>query len=160
MRPCNAPRLAAKRCYRNLGPGVNVRPAVAQDAARIVELMHQLGYEVAAAAVADRLRRRGERREVFVAARDDRVVGWAGVSTDEPFVEGFGAHLEGLVVDEAFRGAGIGAALLEAAEAWARERGCAFMRVQSNVIRERAHEFYRRQGYGTIKAQYHLRKPL
>jgi GNAT superfamily N-acetyltransferase len=139
---------------------VSVRPALVRDAAQIAALMLQLGYEVAAAALADRLRRRGDRREVLVATRGDRVVGWAGVSTDEPFVEGFGAHLEGLVVDEAFRSAGIGAALLEAAEAWARERGCAFMRVQSNVIRERAHEFYRRQGYGTIKAQYQLRKPL
>ncbi len=44
----------------------------------------------------------------------------------------------GLVVDEAIRGAGIGAQLLAAAEVWARERGCTEMRVHSNVVRNRA----------------------
>jgi GNAT superfamily N-acetyltransferase len=65
-----------------------------------------------------------------------------------------------LVVDEAVRSRGAGARLLDAAEAWARERGCAEMRVQSNVVRERAHTFYERHGYATIKAQYKLLKPL
>jgi GNAT superfamily N-acetyltransferase len=122
--------------------------------------MHQLGYDVPATALAERLRRRGERREIFVAVLAGRVVGWTAVSTDEPFVEGFGAELEGLVVDEAARSAGVGRALLEAAQEWARERGCTEMRVKSNVVRERAHEFYHRHGYDAIKRQYHFRKPL
>jgi GNAT superfamily N-acetyltransferase len=120
----------------------------------------QLGYEVSAGRLAERLERRAERREVFVAVRDARVVGWAAVSVDEPFVDGFGAQLEGLVVDESARSAGIGARLLGAAEAWARERGCAEIRVQSNVLRKRAHAFYDRNGYATVKAQYQLHKPL
>jgi GNAT superfamily N-acetyltransferase len=122
--------------------------------------MVQLGYDVPAPAVTARLLRLGERRDVFVATDHERVVGWAALSIDEAFVEGFGAFLEGLVVDEAARSRGIGAALLEAVEARARERGCAEIRVQSNVLRERAHSFYERNGYRTLKAQYHLRKPL
>ena len=39
----------------------------------------------------------------------DRVVGWVAICTDETFVEGFGAHLEGLVVDEAAFSLGCGA---------------------------------------------------
>jgi len=63
------------------------------------------------------------------------------------------ALLEGFVVDEAARSRGIGAALLEAVESRARERGCAEIRVQSNVLRERAHSFYERNGYVKVKAQ-------
>jgi GNAT superfamily N-acetyltransferase len=138
----------------------HVRTAHAHDAERIAALTIQLGYEVPAGCVARRLEGRGGRREVFVAARSGRIVGWAAVSVDEPFVEGFGARLEGLVVDEDARSRTIGTQLLAAAEAWARERGCVEIRVQSNVLRERAHAFYGRNGYATIKAQYQLRKPL
>jgi GNAT superfamily N-acetyltransferase len=130
-----------------------------EDAEQIARLMGQLGYEVAPAAIAGRLTRRTE-REIFVAVVDERVAGWAAVRAQEPFVEGLGAYLEGLVVDESTRSSGIGADLLDAAEAWARERGCTEMRVHSNVVRDRAHAFYRRRGYATIKAQYYFRKPL
>jgi GNAT superfamily N-acetyltransferase len=137
-----------------------IRPARASDADRITALLTQLGYEVPAGSIKDRIDRLGERREVLVATVGEQIVGWAAVSADEPFVEGFGAHLEGLIVDEAARSLGVGARLVQAAEAWARERGCAEMRIQSNVVRERAHAFYKRHGYATIKAQYHLRKRL
>jgi GNAT superfamily N-acetyltransferase len=137
-----------------------IRPARAEDANELSELMTQLGYDAAAPTIADRLRRRDARREVFVALCNDRVVGWAAVSVDEPFVEGFSAQLEGLVVEERARGGGIGAQLLSAAEEWARARCCSEMRVWSNVIRERAHAFYAREGYRTVKAQYLFRKTL
>jgi GNAT superfamily N-acetyltransferase len=137
-----------------------VRRARLDDAEPIAALMKQLGYDVAAPAVTERLQRLGKRRDVFVATDGERVVGWAALSFDEPFVEGFGAFLEGFVVDGAARSRGIGAVLLEAVEARARERGCAEIRVQSNVLRERAHSFYERHGYLKVKAQYQLRKPL
>ncbi len=122
--------------------------------------MSQLGYDVPIPEITERLQRRQERREVFVAMSAGRVVGWAAVCADEPFVEGYGAHLEGLVVEESMRSLGIGTRLIGAVERWARERGCAKMGVQSNVVRERAHAFYQGHGYATIKAQYHLRKSL
>jgi GNAT superfamily N-acetyltransferase len=139
---------------------VHVREARAEDAERISALMSQLGYGVAASELCGRLLRRGERREIFVADTSEGILGWAAVSVDEPFVEGFEAALEGLVVDEQTRSSGIGAQLLSAAEGWARRHGCTRLRVHSNVVRERAQIFYQRQGYTTIKAQYNLRKQL
>lgn len=50
-------------------------------------------------------------------------------------------------MDDAQRSGGIGAALLLAAEAFAREQGCAQLELSSNVARTRAHRFYERQGY-------------
>ncbi|MBV9719653.1 MAG: GNAT family N-acetyltransferase [Candidatus Eremiobacteraeota bacterium] len=142
---------------------VRVRPARENDARAIASLMAQLGYRVPPEEVAKRLRERSARREVFVAV-DEAVasdpIGWAAVSTDDPFVEGFGAELEGLVVAECARSHGVGACLIEAAEVWARERGCAQMRVRSNVVRKRALGFYQRHGYSAIKAQNRLIKPL
>ena len=55
---------------------------------------------------------------------------------------------------------GVGAALLAVAEDWARAQGFSTMRLRSNVIRERAHRFYEREGYRRIKSQAVFRKPL
>jgi GNAT superfamily N-acetyltransferase len=54
----------------------------------------------------------------------------------------------------------VGARLLASAEEWARKRGCKSMSVRSNVIRERAHKFYERNGYEHYKTQKAFRKKL
>jgi GNAT superfamily N-acetyltransferase len=63
-------------------------------------------------------------------------------------------------VDEGQRSLGAGAKLLEAAEQWAKARGCQGISVRSNVVRERAHGFYLRNGYEHYKTQKAFRKPL
>jgi GNAT superfamily N-acetyltransferase len=70
------------------------------------------------------------------------------------------AEVNGLIVAEGQRSAGAGAKLLEAAEDWARRHGCKAMNVRSNVIRDRAHKFYERQGYEHYKTQKAFRKKL
>jgi len=50
--------------------------------------------------------------------------------------------------------------LLRAAERWAKSKGCKNMSVRSNVIRERAHTFYLRNGYQHYKTQKAFRKNL
>src|SRR6267154_4044006 len=70
------------------------------------------------------------------------------------------AEVNGLVVAEGQRSLGAGARLLAAAENWARKHGCKNMSVRSNVIRERAHKFYERDGYEHYKTQKSFRKPL
>jgi GNAT superfamily N-acetyltransferase len=65
-----------------------------------------------------------------------------------------------LVVDERFRGGGVGRALLEVTEQWARDHGLTEMRVRSNVTRERTHRFYERRGYRNVKTSHTFRKQL
>ena len=137
-----------------------IRPAQSNDAAAIVRLTAQLGYEVTVEQIAERLDVRGDSREVYVALDGDEVVGWIAVSVDDSFVIGQGCYVEGLVVDEAHRSEGIGAKLLAQAETWAREKSLPEIRVHSNVIRERAHPFYERNGYTRIKAQCYFTKTL
>jgi GNAT superfamily N-acetyltransferase len=145
---------------RTVSGVIAIRTARSRDAQAIVSLMGQLGYPVSVEDVVERLQGRRRSRQVFVATRDGRVLGWAAVSLEESFVTGRGALIEGFVVDESARNEGIGAELLRSVERWARERGSATIRVLSNVIRERAHRFYERHGYGRIKAQYNFDKRL
>jgi GNAT superfamily N-acetyltransferase len=63
-----------------------------------------------------------------------------------------------MVVDEAYRGRGIGAQLLAEAEKRLTERGCEIVEVTSNVRRERAHHFYEQLGYE--RTSYRFMKKL
>jgi GNAT superfamily N-acetyltransferase len=99
---------------------------------------------------------------VFVAESVDGagVVGWLHVSVSNLLESDARAEVNGLIVAEGQRSAGAGAKLLDAAEKWARKRDCRAMNVRSNVIRERAHKFYEREGYEHYKTQKAFRKAL
>jgi GNAT superfamily N-acetyltransferase len=64
------------------------------------------------------------------------------------------------VVDAAQRGLGVGRALVDAVESWARTRGLDRVVVRSNVVRLESHPFYERIGYKRIKTQHVYRKGL
>jgi GNAT superfamily N-acetyltransferase len=147
------------------GTAIKIRKARRGDAERLAQLVGELGYPATAAQIAVRLRQLTpvSKHAVFVAESpeaDTGVVGWVHVSVSHLLESDVRAEVNGLIIADGQRSAGAGAKLLEAAEAWARRRGCRGMNVRSNVIRERAHKFYERQGYEHYKTQKAFRKPL
>ena len=142
---------------------LRIRRAKSSDAPRLAELSGQLGYPATAAQLRARLRgiRPASQHAVFLAdSAKDGVVGWLHVSKQHLLESENRAEVNGLVVAEGQRSLGAGARLLAAAEDWARKHGCKSMSVRSNVIRERAHAFYERNGYEHYKTQKSFRKPL
>jgi len=142
---------------------VTVRPARANDVARLAELAGQLGYSSTPEQVAKRLEglRGSGDHAVFVAeGSGGEIAGFIGVFVNRAVETDARAEISGLVVDEAARSQGAGKQLLDRAEEWAREQGCRAIRLRSNVIRERAHEFYLRHGYCHYKTQKAFRKDL
>jgi ribosomal protein S18 acetylase RimI-like enzyme len=91
-------------------------------------------------------------RNALVAAMqlDFRLTTWEAA----PYV-----YIEDFIVEARYRGQGIGAALLELAEALARERGC--VRMDLDVLQESvdARRFYARHGFVDQKRLY-LRRAL
>jgi GNAT superfamily N-acetyltransferase len=131
----------------------DVRP---DDAEAIAGLLTQLGYPTEPAAVERRLERLqvvGDR--VVVAELDGQVVGLAhlqvtpAIERDRP-----AAKLGALVVDEVHRGHGIGRALVEAAEAEARLRGCELLFLTTAERRDDAHAFYESLGLELTGRRY------
>jgi len=142
---------------------LRIRRAKTSDAPRIAMLSGQLGYPATAAQIRMRLRKiqPASQNAVFVAdSAKDGVIGWLHVSREALLECDVRAEVNGLVVAEGRRSLGAGARLLAAAEDWARQHGCKSMSVRSNVIRERAHQFYERHGYEHYKTQKSFRKPL
>jgi GNAT superfamily N-acetyltransferase len=89
-----------------------------------------------------------------------QIAGWIGVYLFRAVEIDSCAEISGLIVDQQVRSRGIGKALLDAVEVWARSHGCAAILVHSNVKRDRAHGFYKKNGYERTKTQELLRKSL
>lgn len=97
-------------------------------------------------AVEETRRRRGD---VVVADVDGDVVGVCQVIVFQHFQHagGWCCEIESVHVRSDMRSRGIGAQLLAAAEALARERDCYRIQLTSRNVREDAHRFYLANGY-------------
>ena len=85
--------------------------------------------------------------DVLLAEEEGELVGLASVYVDIPSIRfGMRCWLEDLVVTSGRRSTGIGERLLDEATAWARERGCTHLELDSGDARKDAHRFYVDQG--------------
>lgn len=138
------------------GPPTVVRPAREEDLDALVELLRLL-FSIEADFRPDARRQRQglrlmlrdpERRVVLVAERTGRVIGMVTVQLVVSTAEGAASGLlEDMVVEEAARGDGVGASLLQAAEAWAFERGATRLQLLADEANRPALHFYRRMGW-------------
>ena len=141
---------------------VKIRRARAADVPCIAELSSELGYPTSAKEMKGRFARikPPSSNAIFVAEFEKNVVGWIHVSIAPLLEVALRAEVNGLIVADGQRSLGAGAKLLDAAEAWARKKKCTGMSVRSNVVRDRAHAYYERQGYIHYKTQKAFRKPF
>jgi GNAT superfamily N-acetyltransferase len=141
---------------------IQIRVAVTSDAAVLVKLTRQLGYEVDAQGVAERLTHllSVPGQAVFVAEAGGNLIGWAHVFIAWQIESDCFAEIGGLVVDEHWRNKGVGGLLMHQTEAWSRENGMSLVRLRSNITRETAHRFYSNLGYSYEKNQKVFTKKL
>jgi GNAT superfamily N-acetyltransferase len=141
---------------------VRIRPPLPADAPALAALAGELGYPTDPEALLGRLAAVHPTDAAVIVSTDaeDQATGWCHVELHRSLVEPISALILGLVVGEGHRSTGIGAALLAAAESWARARSCKRLVVATRITRERAHRFYAREGYEVSKTSYFLTKAL
>ena len=96
-------------------------------------------------------------------APDGLPVGFVEVSirlTAEGCQPGRIGYIEGWYVEPEWRGRGLGALLLQAAETWALERGCREMASDSQFENGAGREAHQRLGYQEVSLLAHFRKDL
>jgi len=91
--------------------------------------------------------------KIFVAVIDDNVIGYIHGSDYECTYSDSLKNIMAIAVDYDYRNRGVGRALLDAVENWAKECGCIGVRLVSGMNRTGAHEFYQRCGYTLRKVQ-------
>lgn len=126
-----------------------IRDAIPADAAALAGLINELGYEVQAAGVAERLADQyAAGFGTLVAEEDGVVLGCASWSQMRVLHRpGPVGRASMLVVAEAARRKGVGKALMAAVEAKCFSLGCVLVEVTSNLRRADAHKFYEQLGY-------------
>ncbi len=143
-------------------PGFRLRLACMDDAAEIARLSAELGYPTNAGEMTPRLHAvlGDPKHHIVVAAVENGLLGWIALERRIGLEGGERAEIVGLVVDAGARRAGVGAALAQAAEQWARELGYDQLVVRSNVARVESHSFYEKHGYVRRKTSHVYSKPL
>ncbi|MFD2556376.1 GNAT family N-acetyltransferase [Sphingobacterium tabacisoli] len=134
---------------------MEIRSARMSDAPAITNLVGQLGYPAELATIKKRLSILLENQDiiVLVVIVDGGVVGWMQANYSISLEIDYGVEIIGLVVDDQWRGQGVGAALIREAVIWARQRDVGFLRVRCNVIRTESHLFYEKKGFTLCKEQ-------
>jgi ribosomal protein S18 acetylase RimI-like enzyme len=137
--PKPAPKAEPKLAIRDVRP---------KDIDALVVLIGALGYEVSAVDLRKRLAQLKQAGQHVLVADRGGAIGVLTTSTmhvlHRPRPVG---RISMMVVAEAARGQGIGAALVAEAEARLKAAGCGLVEVTSNAKRLRAHAFYERLGY-------------
>lgn len=114
-----------------------VRKMKLEDAEAVNHLSRQLGYSLALQGTSEQVEKILLRNDhvAFVATTNDKVVGWIHAFQtlyleSLPFVE-----IGGLVVDESWRGKGIGKALINSVKDWGRQQNVYRLRVRTQTKR-------------------------
>src|SRR5215472_15992027 len=142
--------------------GVRLRPMTRSDMGRCRSLLTQLGYEMTEAELERRFDEVSPAPEhsLLGAERAGRVVGLMHVVARPALENPREAVVQAIVVDEGFRGTGVGRRLMVAAEHWGSERACRSVVLSSNIARAPAHAFYAALGYRVSATSLVLRKEL
>lgn len=143
---------------------VVVRRLEEKDLPAVGELSRQLGYPIPLDTLKkqyDDLKAHPEHYLGVACVAEtgvERVVGMVHANKYLDLIEPHTVQIVALVVDENTRSLGVGAKLVRAVEVWAPTMGVKEIWVRSNIKRERAHEFYKRNGYPIVKTSYKFSK--
>jgi GNAT superfamily N-acetyltransferase len=124
---------------------MRIRPAEPRDAAAVARLLAHLGYPTTARELPPRLAALNGPDDAVLVATDDAgaAIGLLGAHRFATLHAAAPvAYITALVTSPESRGRGVGRALVAAAEAWARERGCGRLTVTNAEHRADAHAFY------------------
>src|SRR5262245_48785423 len=117
--------------------GILFRAARLADAGALLPLVEELGYPSAPQALRARLERllAADDQALFVAEEAGELVGWVHVQESGSLVSDPCALVAGLVVAGTTRRRGVGRALMQRVEQWARERGLFSLRLRTRAAR-------------------------
>lgn len=140
-----------------------IRRCRPEDADAICRLSREeLGYDYPLEAARDKCQRllNSEADRIYVAEAGGLVVGYVHANDYDVLYAPHMKNIMGIAVSGACRGGGVGRALLNAVEAWARHTGASAVRLVSGQARAGAHAFYRRCGYDRERQQLNFTKWL
>ena len=140
---------------------ISIKKAEVRHAPQMAELLGQLGYPADPGEVRKKISALSNSRSdyIWLAHSQEKMVGLLAFHLT-PLLHAPGSlgRITALVVDEDFRGKGIGRRLVETAEEWGWDRECTRIELTSGDQRSRAHHFYLALGYALESKRFIKRK--
>lgn len=132
------------------GLEVFIREITEDDCETLTELVKELGYPSTIKKVSERLSKINSNScyKTLVAEVDEKIVGFIGLCKLYAYeYDGEYVRIIALVVNEQYKGNGIGTKLVKMAEKWALDEGAIAITLNSGINRKEAHGFYKHNGY-------------
>ncbi len=125
------------------------------DAGAVNLLSQQLGYPLSIQQTLQNINAvlKSKDHTAFVAVIENKIVGWIGAAQSIMLEVMPHCEINGLVIDEHYRGKGVGRLLIEKVKQWAKGKGNDSIRLHCNVKRTAAHRFYEHLGFKEVKQQ-------
>ncbi|MFP5386854.1 MAG: GNAT family N-acetyltransferase [Bacteriovoracia bacterium] len=92
--------------------------------------------------------------QLYVLVDQEKVQGWIHLELVTDLIEEKKVEVKAMVVDEDSRGQGYGSDLLSQAREWGKEKGVSTIYLSCNIIRDKAHAFYLREGFKKVKTSH------
>jgi GNAT superfamily N-acetyltransferase len=146
---------------------VIVRMAEYEDTQAMLPLLAQLGYPATLAECEKRFQAFSSvtGHGIGVATLSNKIIGWVAWSASPVFIsDQIRIRIEGLVIDENYRGQGVGKQLMQFVEDFAQQWRPVMIELTSNLRRaqEGTHAFYQSIGYHNAgdKAKWYASKEV
>jgi GNAT superfamily N-acetyltransferase len=129
---------------------------------QVAILSNQLGYPISKSDLFERFSKLSsqKRHKLFVYEENANILGWIHLECVEDLIEEDKVEIKAFIVDENSRGKGIGRALIEAAEKWGKTYHLHTIYLNCNILRERTHKFYEREGFRKYKTSLFFEKTV
>lgn len=138
-----------------------IREAVPSDANAIWQLnCDEMGYQYPLADTVQNIAKllSSKADKIYVAVSNNTIVGYVHANDYDLIYAPHMKNIMGIAVSHDYKRKGIGKALLQQVEHWARKTGASGIRLVSGAARTEAHAFYRRCGFEGNKEQVNLKK--
>jgi GNAT superfamily N-acetyltransferase len=134
---------------------VAIREISSDDTPAVNLLSKQLGYPLSLEQTFQNIRAVLQAKDHigFVAVYENKVIGWIGAAQAIMIEILPHCEINGLIIDENYRGKGAGRLLIERVKKWATEKGNNKLSLRCKIKRTEAHLFYQQLGFKEIKEQ-------
>lgn len=142
---------------------ITIRQATISDAIAIQILNRdEMNYDCSIELTTEKLNKllNSQSDKIFVAVWDNNVVGYIHANNYELIFAPQWKNIMSIAVSSQHKRKGIGKALMNAVEQWAKDEGASALHLVSGETRLGAHEFYKKCGFVSKKKQLNFKKDL
>lgn len=128
----------------------------------VLLLSAELGYPVTIDGLSDRYRHLSglKQHALFVSTSDRGINGFVHLEAVDDLIEERKVEIKALIVNEKYRNSGIGHELVSSGIEWAKKFGLNTIYLNCNILRNRAHCFYEKEGFKKVKTSHFFEKNI